>query len=591
MTSKQLTPEEEFSALSKANNTLTIVEYLSAVASIVGTILAFFMKEGLFASTPLTLSICLNLFNRTTADRLMKKSADIDLIETQRAFASSLQSLRGKSFNVEFANVDGQEASSVGLMLEDLASKVQQLEAFLEIQGSDYYSQGGTLNQEVSILRNHQLEMAQAIETLTSELEARPEGGIEQHEVLDHLERLSAVVYDLEQKTATLQVESSQAGISQAGPFQAEEDGTNTISTDEIEAVRAEIAALIEPLKAQMLDLETQVNAAAEHPDLDEEIMGTHIQTFLSPLQTQIASLEEQVTTQPRADDSSVGIERAQWDSLQGEVESLNAKVDSSLTQLSADISGFQGVMQSTHEQMSGIHHRLDSIQALADESAQSTNIDALQSKIDQANQPLQQQYEAIASKLNELNGLQDRLSEVHTLAQTSANSLNPETLRQFVDEANGSLRDQISAMEHRLHTEPEAMKQHFQDALIPLKAHLLDFEQRLNQVLRQDSQAKIQETIRPIQDQLTHLEHRLNELPTQQPDQSQQIQLLQGQIADIQSQLESISHQVSSELQELPTLVERNVEHRVSTLNLVQPPPAKNAQNELDDLLKSLDF
>ena len=169
MNSKAMSPEDENTTFEKRCKILQAGEWVSLVLSGVGTVITAFTNQAVFAATPITASLFLNILSRSHQDKKIYDQSSQNLIELQRQYGSKLQGVRSEFLGVEFSQ-DGLPASENSKNFEELSTKVKQLESFLEIQGGDYYSQGGAINQEVNILRNHQLEMAETIENLSLQL-------------------------------------------------------------------------------------------------------------------------------------------------------------------------------------------------------------------------------------------------------------------------------------------------------------------------------------------------------------------------------------------------------------------------------------
>ncbi|MCM1984191.1 hypothetical protein [Lyngbya confervoides] len=576
------TPDQEFESLKQRCNVLFLVELISALSSIGGTIAAIVWNQVAFAASPLTLSVCLNLYSRALHDRLTMHTATADLIEAQRQYASKLQSMRSEFLGAELLDEEGSENFERGERFQELASKVQQLESFLEIQGSDFYSQGGALNQEVGILRNHQLEMAETIEGLTQRLEGQAAPSAVQTELQEDVARLSAAIYELEQRVVQSNVGPEATEFSQSLDLQAE------------------MGALLHPLQDQVVALEHRLNElshSASEPQpssYDEQAVQARIESFVTPLQSQLSDLENRLgemaaTPAPEAQDGGAAELLVQ---LQTDVSTLQEALDQSLHQISTEVTHLQGAIQDSHQQLDEIHHRLDAVQKLAQETSQAANPDATQARIDAANASVREQYEAIAGKLGELNTIQDRLNQLQEATQASANALSREGLQAELDAVNRPIYDQLAALQAQAEQSSADLQPEIQRAMGPLQGHLESLDHRMTQLSEQSQDRATQDQLHGVQQQIQALEARLTGLSSQAPEQAEQINQLQGQIATLQSRVETVAQQVSGDLSRIPQLVEQQVEQRVSGLEgQLGASLPENPQDELDEVLRTLNF
>ncbi|MGB3512986.1 MAG: hypothetical protein WBA93_27990 [Microcoleaceae cyanobacterium] len=73
------------------HNLLRIAEYTALVASVVGSGLASFLKEVLFAATPITLTLALNIINRKQFEEKIQKQTDNQVEELRMEINSVVQ--------------------------------------------------------------------------------------------------------------------------------------------------------------------------------------------------------------------------------------------------------------------------------------------------------------------------------------------------------------------------------------------------------------------------------------------------------------------------------------------------------------------
>lgn len=585
MTSNPISLEDELQALDKKCRLLLTGEWISLALSGLGTVVTAITNQAVFAATPLTFSLFLNILSRSHQDRRIYDQSSQNLIEVQRQYASQLQGVRSEFLGVDISQ-NGAEAVSVGSDFEELATKVKQLESFLEIQGGDYYSQGGAVNQEVSILRNHQLEMAEAIEVLTGQIENKgPQ--LDSNEVQDYLDRLSAAVYELEQKTTAL----------------AESNGSQH-DIEGLAAKNSDLQGQIEPIQSQLLALEERMNLmATADPAYEPETIQRDMEDLIRPIQTQISSLEASIQEQRSSANAAADLdfENPQLEALQENITGLQVKMDSSISEISADIGDFQQALQNIHAQIDEVTSRIDQVQTQAQDITASSNSAAIEQKIDEINAPLQERLAGIQERLGEINVIREQLDQVRSLAQRAAEGPSHELIQSQVQEATAPLAKQISDVEAQV--QAKSANQDFtgqlHQVIEPLQSHMVDLEQRINQLSAEGDRAPLLNKISALQGQLQELEARMAELPTSAEDSSAEIDALNQKVAGMQAHLEQVSQQVSENLAKMPQEIENRVEEKADLLSELQAlsfeeeatESKQQARSELDSLLDSLNF
>ena len=533
MKSNSISLEDELKALDKRCKRLLTGEWISLVLSGVGTVVTALTKEAVFAATPLTFSLFLNILSRSQQDQRIYDQSSQNLIEVQRQSASKIQGVRSEFLGIDFSEngVDGQVSPNRDLA--ELTSKVKQLESFLEIQGGDYYSQGGAVNQEVSILRNHQLEMAEAIESLTHQMGGGEAENIDQNDILDHLDRLSAAVYELEQKTTAL--------------AHADNSDPAEINPLFVAGNSADINNQLEPIQSQMMALEERMNfIATADPAYDLDTLQREMESLIRPLQAQISALETQVQAQQAQVNALPDTEQSgvQGDGVNENIVELQAKLEHSLAQISTDITDFQASLQTTHSQMGDIQQRMNSLQELANETANAHRPEVVQQQIATLNAPLEEQLNQIKIKIAEFGQIQSQLNQVESLAQQSAEQSNPEMLQSKVTAITAPLMEKISAVEGKVkaQTQNQDIMGKLQQVIEPLQTHIVSLEQRINQISSEGDRTPLLNKVAALQGQLQHVESRLELVPRDIPDHSGQLKQLSTKIAEMQSQLDTVS-------------------------------------------------
>ena len=581
MKSKSISLEDELNTLDKKCRILLTGEWISLVLSGVGTVVTALTQNAVFAATPISCSLFLNILSRSHQDKRIYDQSSQNLIEMQRQYASKIQAVRSEFLGVDFSAENG-ESIPDSANFEELATKVKQLESFLEIQGGDYYSQGGAVNQEVSILRNHQLEMAEAIEELSNQFEAGVPNNSGANDIQDHLDRLSSAVYELEQKTSYL---------SELGEY----NGT----VQESVSGNSDVIYQLEPIQSQLAALEERMNMiATADPAYDPNILEGDMQSILHPLQEKIAGLEEKIHSQSMPLDASA-MDQSQLSTINTSIGDLQTQLDHSISQITNEIGEFQGELQRTHEQIDQVNQRINALQEI--DHSQVNNPEDLQRQFESLNQPLKERLNGIQDQLGEISLLQAQIDQVRGLAQSASESFTPDAIHAQVNQATAPIKDKLEALENNVQSQSNSQDftGQLHQVIEPLQSHMVELEQRINQLSSEGDRTPLLNKVAALQGQVETFESRLANTPSPAAAHSNEIQQLAEKVASMQAQLQTVSSQVNQDLEKMPEVIESKVDEKAELLAELQSisfeeeitGTKKKTRSELDNLLDSLNF
>jgi chromosome segregation ATPase len=545
------TPEQTFVTLKKKSRALVIAECFSALAAIIGTIASGVTGQVAFAATPLTLSAILNIFSRRQLDQLFRQTNVLDMIEIQREVTASIQGIRAGRLGVMAADAEGMDSMDLQSSLSSLAERVLQVESYLELQGSGYFSSGGSLADEVANLRNHQLELSNSLETMNLAMQGQGQDVSVHSSIPDELERLTQAIQALEDRSALLET-----GVAPSSP---------------------DMQAWVQPLQEQLAFLEARLDerATAEPGAVPQnpEALHADFANLIQPLQSQVSALEEQLKAQPMpAQESNHYVQdTAHHDHLNQQIENLSHKLENSLTQIFGEISGFQGVLQASHE---------------------------------------------------EINAMRLRLAEVQHQTSEAMASMDANALYNHVESGNQALRDQISTLHARVESTPTVdVHQELQQSLAPLYERIAHLDEQIQRSNNGEQNQSLLNALSGVQSQIQGLETRLNELGHQGPAQTEQLNALQNHYQEVQAslntlgdlqqqvnelsglpgqmqsvselsaRLDALSYQVTTDLNRIPMLIDEKIRPHLDQLQVTPAPPPPSTSSQLDDLLKELNF
>lgn len=341
---------------------LQMVEYGMAGLSVAGTIATFILKEAVFAAAPLTLSVCLNLFNRRQLDQLTRQRTFADTTEVQRRLTAEIQTLRSQVEDLP-AFQERSDYNDVKVSITSLSASVATLEQqMMETSGGQPIEAISAIEAELNQLREHQIDLTHSIEALQGQIPSDAE---------------SANVADsFHQELSTLQDAVSQ--LSQQGSESAD-----------LSPLRAELQAMLAPVQQQVADLSERVEhqntapAAAQEDQLAPvfhqiEDVKVKMDTMLSNIseemeiargamentQQQVNEVQHQLgVVREEATNTSAGLNS---DELHQQLQSAIGPLQDQIGQLEGRINSIPnidpGKMQGQEDQLQGLQHHLQDL-------------------------------------------------------------------------------------------------------------------------------------------------------------------------------------------------------------------------------------
>jgi chromosome segregation ATPase len=260
------------------------------------------------------------------------------------------------------------------------------------------------------------------------------------------------------------------------------------------------------------------------------EPLRAELQAMLTPMQTQVSALDERLRNQPVGEGFVADSGNTeQVIELQGHLEGLNTKVDNAFVNLSDELAAVRGVVEGTQGQLEGVQQRI------TDEVA------GVRGAVDHTQ--------------NQINDIQGRLEGV------------------------GGAVD------------------HTQNQISEIQGRLEGVQQGTAEPQAEPIEAQMETALNPIKEHLNHLNDKIEAIPTLDPavihGQGEQLQALQGQLHSMGTRIDNVSAQVSTEMENLPNLVEEKVKEAVDSRPPSSPPTEEKKASklfELDALLADLE-
>ncbi len=509
---RQNDPEAILEKAINRNVKLQFLEYLSAAACFGGTVAVGVLGPNatVFAAAPLTFSVCLNLFNRRQLDQLTRQHTRVDTTEIQTQLNNDIQTLRN-DFQALPEVREAIDMSELQAALSAVSESVTALEEKALSPVSETGEPQTELTAEMDQLRAHQIELAEALESVRQQLANTPEtGAVAGPDLSGELATLRASIAQLEQRGVG---NDSEAAVPNLEPLQAElatlRDSITHLEQRGVGNDSEAVVPNLEPLRAEL-------------------------QAMLTPVQSQVSALNDRLHNQPSLESESPTNTSEQVIEIQGHLEGLNTKVDNAFVNLSDELAAVRGAVEGTQGQIEGVKQQLGE------------DISGIRGAVEGA----QGQIEGVKQQLGEdISGMRGAVE--HTQGQV-----------------NG-LQEQLAAGQQgqQEQPDPQQIELQVQAALTPIKEHLTSLDGKIQAIPSVDSEV--------IQGQ------------------SDQLQALQGQLHSMGTRIDNVSAQVSTEMSNLPHLVEEKVKGKLDS----QPPAPKpeeekkaNKLFELDALLADLE-
>jgi hypothetical protein len=329
------------------NDGLEIVEYVSALGAVVGTIAAVVSQQAIYAAAPLSLSIVLNLINRRRLDQLTRQRTFADTTHVQRQLSEDVRSLRQQILDLpvsaEQVNLSNIKESLAELYAGITALETEMQSRFAPLQRLDL----NALQEDISQLHSQYASLMTSLDHVTDQMSSLPASD----------------------STASLEREIAQLKIDIAL----------------IEQSREAQPPISEPF--------------------DPTNLRTEMQAMLAPLQGQMAALESKMNDLPIVDPAIPEYQLDQVNGLNGQVENLGSRLESVSVQVSEGIAGLQRLFERSESRIEEMNHQLSAVQLEQDQPPISEPFDPtnLHTEMQAMLAPLQGQMAALESKMNDL--------------------------------------------------------------------------------------------------------------------------------------------------------------------------------------------
>lgn len=323
-------------------------------------------------------------------------------------------------------------------------------------------------------------------------------------------------------------------------------------------------------------------------PEVRETIDISELQTALAAVRESVSALEEKAlapvseTGEPQ---TALTDEIEQLRTHQIELSEALATVQQQLT----DSPNAEVVGPDINEEIIALRATVSQLEQGGAE-ANVPNLEHLRAELQAMLTPVQTQVSALQDRLH------DQQPEESSNEQVIELQSHLEGLNTKVDNAFVNLSDELAAVRGTVEGtqgQIEGVKQQLTDEIAGIRGTVENTQAQMNAIQEQTGEAQegagqsseqlenqIQAALTPIQEHLTAIDGRIEAIPAVDPaaiqGQGEQLQALQGQLHSMSTRIDNVSAQVSTEMENLPNLVEQQVKGKLEAA-----PPAPKPEDE----------
>lgn len=366
----------------KQNIVLQAVEYGVAGFSIAGTVATFILKEATFAAAPLTLAVCLNLFNRRKLDQLTRQHADGDMALVKRDLRAEIQRVRSQVEDLP-AFQERSDYNDVKVSITSLSASVATLEQqMMETPGDQPIEAISAIEAELNQLREHQIDLTHSIEALQGQIPSNTESANVADSYQQELSALQDAVSQLSQQgSGSADLEPLRAELqAMLAPVQqqvvdlserTQQSVPTTVSEDQlapvfgqIEDVKVKMDTMLsniseemelargamENTQHQVNEVQQQLSVVREETEntpsgVNPEDLHQQVQAAIGPLQDQIGQLEGRITALPTIDANVTQGQEEQLQGLQHHLQDLSNRLETISSQFSTEMANLPNMV------------------------------------------------------------------------------------------------------------------------------------------------------------------------------------------------------------------------------------------------------
>ncbi len=565
-------PEAMLEQMINRNVKFQFVEYVSAAAAVGGTIAAGLGGNVALAAAPLTFSVCLNLMNRRNLNQLTRQRTFADTTEIQNRLTSDIQEIRTgfQSLPQVRETIDLSEMKAA---LAAVSENVSALEEKALAPVSEMGEPQTVWDSELEQLRKHQIELTETLETVKQQLANAPEATVTGTDMSGELATLRDAIANLEQRS-----------------------GEETAAVPNLDPLRAELQAMLTPVQTQISSLNTRL----ENQPAGEGIVangGSSDQVI--ELQGHLEGLNTKV------DNAFVNLSD-ELAAVRGAVEGTQGQMESVQQRITDEVTGVRGAVDQTQHQVNEIQGRLEGVGGAVEQTQNQFNdiqgrlegIDGAVEKINDIQGRIEGVSGAVENTQNQFNDIQGRIEGVSGTVENTQNQFNDIQGRlEVVSGAVDNTQNQINHIQERIEGVGGTVE-NTQNQINDIQGRLEQVQQGSGELPTGQIDAHMETALTPIKEHLNSLDGKIEAIPSIDPaviqGQGDQLQALQGQLHSMGTRIDNVSAQVSTEMSNLPNLVENKVKDTVDSRPAPPPPVVEEKKAsklfELDALLADLE-
>ncbi|MBE9126164.1 hypothetical protein IQ258_08345 [Coleofasciculus sp. LEGE 07081] len=584
----------------KQQSWLDIAEYISLAGSALGTVVAVTSQQVVYAATPLTIALALNVVNRRQFQQQTQENTTTAIteayqhiqnlhqqVQTLPAINNQLNSLT-QQFNArpDKQAIEQSQAAIVELkeQLNSLSRNLEQLPTSSEVDLSSLDGSIADINERVNTLaiRFDRLPASSEVdlsgfEEAIAQLYAQINTLNQQFNERPEIEQLSTLSSRLDQLPASSEINLSVFEEAIAQIYSQLNDLTQQFDNrPELQAIEQSQTA-IGQLTEQLSTLSLRLEELPTSPATDTSRLHEAIADINERLESLTLRLDE-LPTSPATDTSRLHEAIAD---INERLESLTLRLDQRPASSETNLSGF-----------ADINERLESLTLRLDELPTSPATDT--SELHRAIADINERLESLMLRLDQLpalpetdlNGLEEAIVQIHGQLNTQLDTLRQHFETRPEQEAIAQLTEQLNALTSRLDQQPTSATVDLSTvevAIAEIKGQVDTLTVRVNELpTAPDADLSgVEEAITHINSQLDTLNQQFNERP-----ELQVIELLTEQLSSVSLRLDQLPTSSSStvDLYEVEAAIAALSERlNAISLPIEQSPPAETVPDILE--------
>ncbi len=373
-------------------NWLEVVEYVSIAGSIVGSVVAVISQQVIYAATPVSLSLVLNLINRQRWENGSRQGGADDIIQIERQISRNVEALREQILALPTQGDLGGMQEALGRV----GGAIARVQSEIAVQTRELGSVQANF-QNLASLPGDLSEVQAQIEQLSQSIEERSSALALQEAVPAELKSVQQQIDELRQALGNLSQGIANVERSAQNLVSRQELGFLTSEMEKIQRQQRAIEQSVAPIAGELgrlsdriADVRIHLNALSE--ELNRQPAGSVEQ--MAELRDALARIQQRLEELPNpSEQRDFGGVEAGLANLAGEIAALRAQVESRLAEIETnDLHPIRGEIAQLQAQLAALQASFERLgdRVRSDRSAPVASVPSTSSPVIQPARPEQ---------------------------------------------------------------------------------------------------------------------------------------------------------------------------------------------------------